>query len=239
MTAQKILLGGAAVKRDPQKLFHAIKHYSTLGKQDKEGFHVWLGMAWNFILAALKFFIGCVAGNGYLCVSALYSALVGVAKRKLIHFQYDDKENQKTEHDVFGALGFLIMLSGIVYGTYMGRLIPFPKIFHYEIWQGLLIAAVCFLEVGNSIYHLVHMTGKGDPSLYQLGRKISSLAAALPAAVMVQVALGACLNPNDMPFWNGVYGIAVGIVQILMGALMMLYARRHRSDGQAGKTVTQ
>lgn len=216
------------MKKDGHKLFHAIKSYPTLEKQDREGVHIWLGMTWSFLFAILKFIIGCVTGSGYLCVSALYSALLGAAKYKLIHFRYDDSQRQKTENEVFGELGLVVMLAGIVYGTYMGRLIPFPRIFHYEIWQGLLISIVCFLDIGISVYHLMHTSGGTNHSILRLGQRISSLVAALPAAAMAQIALGACLNPNDMSIWNGIFGIAVGNVQMIVGASMMRYAWVHR-----------
>lgn len=188
---------------------------------------VWISMVSGFSIATAKFIVGCVAGNGFLCVSALHSALLAIAKHKCACFSGAEKKPASSEAVLFHEIGLLILFSGIVYGVYMGRLIPYPEDSGLREWKVALIAmaAVCIAEVAASFCELFHTPEDGS-SLLLLAGKLLNLASALPAAVMAQIALNACAFPLNMSYWNGISGILIGAVLFFMGAFMVWHKRR-------------
>lgn len=111
---------------------NAVKQYPRLPVYNKKFLHTWLSSVGNFLLTVFKFTADCVTGSGYLCVSALYSCLMGIAKRGyLAGSRHMDEGPCQTEKQ-FQKIGLFILLAGAVYGVYMGWLIIFPKDAHYE-----------------------------------------------------------------------------------------------------------
>lgn len=214
------------MQKEPEKLFDAVKNYPRLSKEEREGLHIWLGMMGNFCLTVLKFVAGCITGSGFLCVGALYSILAGIIRRQYLTMAYDDRQDERKQKAVFARIGFLISAAGIVYGVYMGRLIFYPHKLHYEIWQGVVIALCCMADVGFAIYRLIHIPTQPEYPLISLAQKLSGLASALPAAVISQMVLCACLHSENTSFWDGLTGIAVGCVLVLMGLFMIRHTRK-------------
>lgn len=215
------------MRKDPEKLCNAIKNYPALGNKEKENLHTWISMVGNFLFTESKFIAGCATGNGFLCFSAIYSALIGIAKNHYIRFSYDEGYKISSETVMFGYFGLLIALSGIAYSVYMGRLVLYPSAVSYTVWQGVLIAFVCTCDVSVAVYGLINVPKK-ESSLLLFGKKLLNLATAIPAAVMAHVALNACTALPDKSYWDGVFGILAGTALSFMGVFMMLYTRRHK-----------
>lgn len=214
------------MRKEPGKLLDAVRNYPYLIREEREGLHIWLGMAGNFCLTGLKFAAGCMTGSGFLCVSALYSILTGIIRRQYLTMAYDDRQDERKQKAIFARIGFLISAAGIVYGVYMGRLIFYPHKLHYEIWQGVVIALCCMADVGFAIYRLIHIPAKPEYPLILLAQKLSGLASALPAAVISQMALCACLHTENTSFWDGLTGVAVGYVLFFIGLFMIRHTRK-------------
>lgn len=208
-----------------RQFFEAVKYYPALPVLNRLLLRTWLSSMVNFILAVFKFIMGCVMGNGYLCVSALYSCLIGAAKRRYIAFE-GQKENGDMPEQFFQAMGICITSAGAVYGVYLGRLILYPSVGRYTLPESILIALVSFIDVGIAVYSLLKKKSDSENELLSFGRKLVGLSSALPAIVMTQIALNAVANENNTAVHDGILGSSVGFILFGIGVWMVLYARK-------------
>lgn len=205
-------------------LYDTAVNYPKLQKENQETLRTWMSMAGNFLLAICKFIMGCATASGFLCVSALYSCLIGVAKRQYISCKRQE-ENPTLIQQSFFRIGMAVLLAGMVYGVYMGRLIIYPPKAYFHISVGIFIAFFCFIDIGIAAYSLINIPTSKIGTLLLLGKRLASLAFALPAIVMVQIDINSFVNGKDLSYYDGIFGVVVGFIIVVIGLGMMCYAK--------------
>lgn len=184
----------------------------------------------GFLPALIKFFVGCIGGGGFWCVSALYSVLLGLAKHEYkIYCTY--KGEGFSVWKLLERTGLLLLLAGIVYGIYMCRLMFFQKNPVYEYYIGIPVVLVCFFDIGTAIRTVFRPMTSHEGTLPLLVRKLVGLAGALPMMALAQIVLHTMLSDVQMSFYDGLTGGTIGMVIIGIGIWMLIYARGKKENG--------
>ncbi|MFA9378302.1 MAG: hypothetical protein ACERKZ_16395 [Lachnotalea sp.] len=220
-------------------LYNTTANYPRLQKERQEALRTWMSMAGNFLLAICKFIMGCAAGSGFLCVSALYTCLMGVAKRQYISYMSGEDKNLTLIHQSFLRIGMAVLFAGIVYGVYMGRLILYPRKADFHISVGILIALFCFIDIGIAAYSLIKIPTCKVDNLLLIGKRLASLAFALPAIVMAQIVINSFANGKNLSNYDGIFGVVMGVIIVGIGLGMMCYAKHYldRMDCHATDSI--
>lgn len=212
-------------KESVAALIDGTRRYKTLPAQNQILLRTWYGSIGSFVIALFKFISGCMAGSGFLCVSALYSLLIGIAKRQVLRGR-DGKGKEDDPYRLLRRMGVYILIAGAVYGVYLGRLILYPERAHWSLPAAILIALYSFIDVGIAIYTLVKKQEENEAAPLMYGRKLMSLAAALPMIVMTQIVLNSYASEVDTSAFDGRFGVIVGLAILAIGAGMVVYANR-------------
>ncbi len=115
------------------------------------------------------------------------------------------------------------MLAGLEYAIYMGRMIfTDVSIMDYDMILGISIACVSFVELVIAIKGCFKSYGKGH---YYQNIKLTSLCSALTAIVLTEVALTSFASENDLRVVNGVVGMIVGIIMMLISGYIFIAPR--------------
>lgn len=187
----------------------------------------WIYTLSGLFPALIKFIIGCIGGGGFWCVSALHSALMGLARHE--YFIYSTyKEEGVSVWKLLERTGLLLLLAGIVYGIYMCRLMFFQKNPVYEYYIGIPVVLVCFFDIGTAIRTVFMPMANHEGTIPLLVRKLVGLAGALPMMALAQIVLHAMLSDVQMSFYDGLTGGVIGMVIIGIGVWMLIYAKQKK-----------
>ncbi len=170
-------------------------------------------------MAIGKVLVSLITFSFFFIISALYSVGVGVAK--IIYFKGLKKTNNNItiERQYYLRMGFVLMITSIIYITYMIRLYFYPSNFNYGEILAIAIAFISFLELGFSIRGLLKSNRNND--LLLSGLKSVNLASSLTSIVLTQVALLSFTMTNTNPSnYNALAGIVFGSVCILISIVM-------------------
>lgn len=216
------------MKEQVRILVDSLFNYQKLDYENQKHLKRWIGMTFSFLITAGKFIFGCLFGGGYLCVSVLYSFLIGFSKYKRLHYAVRNHRHKKPQN-LFFENGVIIFLAGTVYSIYMARLLISPKNGHWTLPLGITVALFCFIDIGIAVRNLWKVDKQEEEPLLVLARKLSGIASALPAFVFANIAITGFTSETDPSYGNGVLGIIVGVVMMAMGAGMMVYSNKHRN----------
>jgi len=210
-----------------------VVQYPYLNVQKYDKLRILMIMSRNYGISTFKFIAGCVTGNAFLCVNALYSFLIGAAKRHYFTFIISKEKKNITSNRLFLKMGVIILLAGITYGVYMGRLIAYPRLQNYALSIGVLMIFVCLIDIIFAVCSLLQVSNSCDDTLSLLGRKFVVVAAALPALSMAQIGINSLIGGRYISFGNGVLGAAIGGIQFFIGAGMIFYAEKRKRNEDA------
>ncbi len=218
------------IKREYIELKNSVLQYRMIPEANQHLLRTWASSAGNFVIAGFKLLSGIVTGSGFLCVSGLYSALLGLSKRQII-------EGEKTDKNpwlLLQNIGLYILLAGAVYGVYIGRLILYPERAKWTIPIAILIALYTFVDIGLAAYTLFGKRGQWVQKPLLLGMRWIGFVSALPMIVMTQIALNAIGNENDTSAYDGRFGAVVGLVILLIGGWVTVHAhhKQMKEEGQ-------
>jgi len=131
--------------------------------------------------------------------------------------------NKKTFDYRNKCVGLFLLIAGIEYAVYMGRMIfTDVAIMDYDMILGIIIAFVSFCELAIAIKGCFNSYGKGH---YYRNIKLISLCSALTAIVLTEVALTSFASENDLRVINGIVGMIVGIIMILISVYIFIAPR--------------
>ena len=120
-------------------------------------------------------------------------------------------------------IGIFLLLSGIIYVVYMSRLLLTDVyIFEYDMILGICVALVSFVELTFAIKGCFNAYGKGH---YYRNIKLISLCSALTAIVLTQIAITSFATKVDTRLLNGLFGLVVGIVIVLISCYIFVAPR--------------
>ena len=218
------------IKREYIELKNSVLQYRMLPEANQHLLRTWASSAGYFVIAGFKLLSGIVTGSGFLCVSGLYSALLGLSKRQII----DGEKTDKNPWLLLQNIGLYILLAGAVYGVYIGRLILYPERAKWTIPIAILIALYTFVDIGLAAYTLFGKRGQWVQKPLLLGMRWIGFVSALPMIVMTQIALNAIGNENDTSAYDGRFGAVVGLVIMLIGGWVTVHAhhKQMKEEGQ-------
>ncbi len=162
----------------------------------------------------VKIVLGVILQYYSYCISAMYNLMTGVAKYKV-----RSAESKST--------GYFVMLSGVLYITYSIYIIRSHRNSSYNIYTGILIAAVIFTEIGMAIYGLV----KHRHDLKRRTEKLLNLCTAIISLSLTQHAiLSFTLHGEDISLFVGIGGIVFSSITVIIGLFLQISIYRQSSQ---------
>jgi hypothetical protein len=154
------------------------------------------------------FFMVAAIVNYFIMLTKL-ECYLGIKYPKKKSFEYRNK-----------CIGVFLFIAGLEYAIYMGRMIfTNVRIMDYDMILGIIIACVAFVELAIAIKGCFNSYGKGH---YYRNIKLTSLCSALTAIVLTEVALTSFASEVDLRFVNGLVGMIVGIIIILISIYVLI-----------------
>ena len=206
-----------------------IEHFKQLKKEDRVMFFLILTTIGNIFIALVKFVLSLTLRSLWFFINAIFMIVLSFArffsirdyrKTKLI----DDKEEiKKIGYKNFLENGILLVILGImyffvnVYIYYKGTNTTMHEYLTY------LVALVAFWSIGSAIYGMIKYKRNHTPILKAV--KLTNFADALTSIMLTQIVLldtyanTKVYNSNLM---NGLTGMGIGIVIIILGLYMII-----------------
>lgn len=178
------------------------------------------------LIAVGKLIMGIFSLSFFTCASSFYSfgmigakciALLGIRKAK----------NKNEQYQYYLCSGVVLIVSSLLYIIYSIRLFRYPITSSYHLYVAIGIAAVTFAEIGLNIKGVI--VTRHNHTLLIHSIKMINLSASLIALVLTQTALlsvTAEVDSIEISKANGVTGILMGTVAILLGSYMIYRAKR-------------
>lgn len=161
----------------------------------------------------MSFFFGL-----FFLVAAIVNFFVMLAKLECyLGEKYPNKKSFEYRNKCVGSF---LLIAGIEYVIYMARMIfTNVSIMNYDMILGILVACVSFVELAIAIKGCFSSYGKGH---YYRNIKLISLCSALTAIVLTEVALTSFASETDLRVTNGIVGMVVGIIIILISIYIFI-----------------
>jgi len=204
-------------------------YFKKLKKQDRVMFFLIFTTIGNIFMATVKFVLSLTLPSLWFFINSIFMIILSVArffsirdyrKIKLIN---NKKEIQKIGYKNYLTNGILLVVLGImyffvnVYIYYKGTNTTMHEYLTY------LVALVAFWSIGSAIYGMIKYKRNHEPILKAV--KLTNFANALTSIMLTQIVLldtyakTEVYNSNLM---NGLTGISVGIIIIILGLYMII-----------------
>lgn len=159
----------------------------------------------NIIFGISKIIIGTIISFYSFCISAFYNIAVGVAKYKVRSKKQDN-------------IGLFIILSSLLYISYSTYVIVHHHNPKYNMYLGILIAAITFIEIVIAIIGIIRSKNKENKLI-----KYSNLCNGIISLSLTQTAILSFTMPDkDLSFYNGLGGIIFASITILIGIYLTI-----------------
>lgn len=187
-----------------------IRRFRKLPYEEKMMYTTRVSMGMNFLLAIGKIVFGLFYGFLF-CISGMVNGFIFLSKHECFMGIKNTKRTFKTRNN---RISIFLFVASIIYTLYMARLVFFDvKVYDYTMFIGVLIAVVSFTEMGVAIYGLIRTKRSGH---YYRNIKIINFCSAMTAIVLTQVAIMSFTNANNSNMLNGLTGMGVGVVILLL-----------------------
>jgi len=120
-------------------------------------------------------------------------------------------------------IGLFLLFAGIQYSIYMGRLIYSDvEVMKYNMILGITVALISFVELGIALIGCFKVTNKGH--LFR-NIKLINLCSAFTAIVTTEVAIMSFASEFDSRLLDGLFGLVVGVIIILIAIYIFIAPR--------------
>ena len=194
-----------------------VNYYRSLSFQEKTVFTAKLSILMNLILGIGKTMLSFFFGVFFL-VAAIVNYFIMLTKLECyLGIKYPNKKSFEYRNK---CVGIFLLIAGLEYAIYMGRMIfTNVRIMDYDMILGIIIACVAFVELAIAIKGCFNSYGKGH---YYRNIKLTSLCSALTAIVLTEVALTSFASETDLRMINGIVGMMVGIIIVLISIYVFI-----------------
>ena len=194
-----------------------ISYYRGLSFQQKTIFTTRFSILINLLLGIGKFILSFFLGIFFL-VAAIVNFFIMLTKLECyLGVKYPNKKSFEYRNK---CVGIFLLIAGLEYAIYMGRMIfTNVRIMEYDMILGIVIACVAFVELAIAIKGCFNSLGKGH---YYRNIKLTSLCSALTAIVLTEVALTSFASEIDLRIINGLVGMIVGVVIVLISLYVFI-----------------
>ena len=206
-----------------------IKHLKIMQKEYRVMFFLIFTTIGNMFMATVKFILSLTLPSLWFFINAIFMIVLSFArffsikdyrKTKLIK---DEKEIQIIGYKNYLNNGILLVMLGImyffvnVYIYYKGTNTTMHEYLTY------LVALVAFWSIGSAIYGMIKYKRDHTPILKAV--KLTNFANALTSMMLTQIVLLDTYAKTDIynsNLMNGLTGISIGIVIIILGLYMII-----------------
>ncbi len=169
----------------------------------------------NLVVVLVKFILAYIfrnTGGGFFLISGTVNICILLSKMLC---NKSLKEPSKFKIYNF-FVGLLIIISGVEYSIYMGRLLMFDTMhIDFPNWLSISWALIAFLEIIFGVRGLFVVRGKGH--VFR-NAQIINLGISLYAVVLAQVMiLSALMDTKNANYYDAIIGITMGVINILLG----------------------
>ena len=194
-----------------------INAYKKMSFEEKTIFAAKFSILFNALLAIGKIVLSIFKGIFFM-VAGILNILFLVSKLEcFMGVKYPHKKTFKYRNF---STGIFLILAGIQYAIYMGRMIYADiEAVNYGGFLSVSIATVAFVEMTIAIIGCFKVYGKGH---YYRNLKIINLSSAMTAIVLTEVALMTFASDIDSRLINGLFGLVVGIIISLLGIFIII-----------------
>ena len=203
-----------------KKISGYVNKYRGVPFEERTLFSCKLSIFLNSALAVGKFLLSFFFGIFFL-VAAIVNVCIVIAKLECyLGVKYPNKKSFQFRNNMIGVF---LLLAGAQYAIYMARLIfTDVDIMNYDMVLGISIACVSFVEMAIAIKGCFSSFGKGH---YYRNIKLVSLCSAMTAIVLTEVALTSFASETDTRLMDGLFGVIVGILIILVAIFIFIAPR--------------
>ena len=215
-----------------------IEQFKKLKKEDRIMFFLVFTTLGNIFMAIVKFVLSLTLPSLWFFINSIFMIVLSFArffsirdyrKTKMIN---DKEEIQKIGYKNYLNNGILLVVLGImyffvnVYIYYKGTNTTMHEYLTY------LVALVAFWSIGSAIYGIVKYKRNHTPIIKAV--KLTNFANALTSIMLTQIVLldtyakTEVYNSNLM---NGLTGISVGIIIIILGLYMIVGINKLQKSG--------
>jgi hypothetical protein len=207
------------VENNYNKIYKVSEEAFYLNNKEKLIYNTKISIINNLLLTIIKVIFGLFYGIVFI-IAGCFNAFMLLAKRECLLGIENNKISFKKRNN---RIALFLLIASLVYIIYMSRLIFFDvKTYNYTALLGIAIATVSFIELGVSIYGLFKVKRLGR---YCRNIKIINFCSALTAIVLTQIAILTFTKTENVNKYNGLSGIIVGIISLIL-AIYVYYAPR-------------
>lgn len=194
-----------------------IKKYYAMSFENKTVIITKFSIFLNVLLAIGKFILAIFEGV-FLFIAGLLNIFIMISKLECyLGIKYPNKKSFQYRNKM---IGFFLMLAGLQYSIYMGRMIFTDiELMKYNEFIGILIATFSFVELGIAIMGCFKSYGKGH---YYRNIKLINLCSALTAIVLTEVAIMSFANEVDTRKLDGMFGLLIGLLIIIISIFILI-----------------
>jgi len=199
-----------------------IKKFLELEHSDKIIFFLLLTTIVNIVMAIIKFVFSLTLPSLWFFINAIFNFILALLRI------YSIKEKNKIEIGFKNYLNnrILLIILGIsyffvsIYIYYKGTNTTMHEYITY------LVALIAFWSISSSIYGMIKYRKNKNPIISAV--KVTNFANALTSIVLTQVVLlDTFSNGIDVRMINGIVGIGVSIIIIILGLYMIIGIRKY------------
>ena len=194
-----------------------VDEWRSLSFERKTMLMTFISIFINALLAIGKFVLAFFA-SPFLVAAAIVNIFVMLSKRECyLGEKYPEKKSFEHRNKY---IGFFLLCAGLEYAIYMGRMIfTDTELMKYDMVLGIAIACVSFVEMGFAIAGLFRVYGKGH---YYRNAKLINMCSALTAIALTEVAIMSFASETDSRILDGVMGMCVGIIIVLIAVYIYI-----------------
>lgn len=195
-----------------------VKKYRELSFEKRTLVNTKISIFTNMGFALVKSLIFIISKNIYFLVAGIVNLFIMLSKYEC--YQGETHPGKKSFFYRNLLTGIFLILGGIEYSIYMGRMIfSDVEIMKYDTILGISVALVSFIELGFSIKGLFNAYGKGH---YYRNIKTINLCTSLTSIALTEVAIMSFASEVDSRIQDGLLGIIVGIFIIFAGIFILI-----------------
>ena len=209
-----------------------IGKFLELERNDQVVFFLLLTTISNVMMAFIKLFFSLYLPSMWFFVNAIFNIILALLRTfsikdyRKMRFESDEKVKSKIGFKNYLNNGILLIILGIGYflvSVYMYFKNPINNMHEYMTY---LMALIAFWSIGSAIYGMCKYRKNNNPII--AATKITNFSNALASIVLTQVVLLDTFgNGVDVRIWNGLTGMLVSIIIMILGLYMFISIKKY------------
>lgn len=177
-----------------------------------------ISIVMNILLAIAKMILAIVFKNVFFFVAGCVNVLFFLAKLECLLGIMKKGSKYKDKNKI---TSFFLLVGGIAYIIYMSRLLILDpsEMFKYDIYLGIAIAFVSFVELGVAIFGLFKASGK---ERYYRNIKMINLCSTITALVWTEIAITSFASLVDTTKMDALFGLFAGIFIVIIAVAILI-----------------